>query len=200
MTSEKAGIYLIVGAVAIVALAGLTFALAGPVAGLIVIVCLIAGFFIGRSRVERERGRVEVAVAPDDGVTRLLVIAHEGLGDERLAAKLAERAGGETHIHVVVPALASPADRLAGDQAAVDAADADLEGLLGRLRGEFSRVTGEVGDSDPTVALEDALRAFPADEMVIVNPPADEKGQLEQAATRRAKEDVPLRVTELNLG
>lgn len=200
MTSEKAGIHFIVAVVAIVALAGLTFALAGPVAGLIVIVCLVVGFFIGRSRVERERGPVEVAAAPADDVTRLLVIAHEGLGDENLVGELTARAEGETHVHVVVPALASTADRLAGDQAAVDAASADLERLVGRLRGGFSRVDGEIGDSDPTVALEDALRTFPADEVIVVNPPADRKGQLEEAATRRAKEDVPLRVTELNLG
>ena len=127
MTSEKIGIYFIVAAVVIVALAGLAFAVAGPVAGLIVIVCLVVGFFIGRSRVERERGQVEVAVAPADDVTRLLVIAHEGLGDERLVSELSARADGETHVHVVVPALASAADRLAGDQAALDAAGADLE-------------------------------------------------------------------------
>ena len=39
------------------------------------------------------------------------------------------------------------------------------------------RAKGEIGDSDPNVAIEDALREFPADEIVIsTHPPSARAG------------------------
>jgi len=198
--AEKVGILFILGVVAMVALAGLAFALVGPLAGFLIIVAMVAGALTLGFRLDA-RGEVEVLRTADDGVKRLLVLAEEGLGDERLVRALNERADGETHVHVVVPALADRADRLASD---VDgprlSAGEDLDRLLGELGGSFAAVDGSVGDSDPRLALEDALRTFPADEVVLVNPPEEERGRLERSATQRAKDDVPLRVTELNLG
>lgn len=199
--AEKVGIAFIVGAVAVVALAGIAFAFAGPVAGLLIIVVLVVGFVIGRSLVDASQGgdEVEVLAAPADGVKRLLVIAHEGLGNERLELALKERAGDETHVYVVVPVAAGAADRLSSDQGARDASLADLERLVAGLSGSFADVRGDVGDSDPRIALEDGLRTFAADEVMLVNPPEGERTSMEEAVTRRAQDDVPLRVTELNV-
>lgn len=199
--AEKVGIAFIVGAVAVVALAGIAFAFAGPVAGLLIIVVLVGGFVFGRSLVDARQGgdEVEVLTTPDDGVKRLLVVAHEGLGDERLERALEERAGEETHVYVLVPAPGGATDRLTSDQGARDVTLVDLERLVAGLSGSFADVRGDIGDPDPRIALEDGLRTFAADEIILVNPPEDERSSMEEAASRRAQDDVPLRVTELNV-
>jgi hypothetical protein len=51
---------------------------------------------------------------------------------------------------------------------------AEAESLVGRI------VDVRVGDPDPRVAIEDALREFPADEVVLVTRPQDKAGWLEQ--------------------
>ena len=42
------------------------------------------------------------------------------------------------------------------------------------------KAKGEIGDSDPNVAIEDALRVFPADEIVISTHPAERSRWLER--------------------
>lgn len=52
------------------------------------------------------------------------------------------------------------------------------------------------GDVDPLQAAEDALRTFPADEIVLVVAPAEEKSWLERSATKSGfgRFPVPVRV------
>jgi hypothetical protein len=73
-------------------------------------------------------------------------------------------------------------------------AQADLERLLHEIATDGRGVDGIVGDSDPRLALEDSLRQFAADEIVIVNPPGAEMEGLEEVATARALKDVDLPV------
>ena len=49
-------------------------------------------------------------------------------------------------------------------------------------------VETQVGDADPLQAIADALRTFPADEVVIVTHPDDKANWLEKDAGRSAKE------------
>ena len=60
-------------------------------------------------------------------------------------------------------------------------------------------VETEVGDSDPVQAVEDALRTFPADQIVIVAGSGDEAGWLERDSASAAYERVGLPVTELSV-
>ena len=49
------------------------------------------------------------------------------------------------------------------------------------------KAKGEIGDSDPNVAIEDALRVFPADEIVIsTHPPIARAGWSTVSSTRPA--------------
>ena len=56
-------------------------------------------------------------------------------------------------------------------------------------------VEAEVGDSDPVQAIEDALRTFEADEVVVVTPSGEEANWLETDAGAEARErfGVPVR-------
>jgi hypothetical protein len=138
---------------------------------------------------------VEVKGSRDD-VHRILVLAHEGLGGQGLDQVLGEhQPEGGAEVFVVVPALSGSVKQLANDDRdEIAAAQADLERLLHEIATDGRSVDGIVGDSDPRLALEDSLRQFAADEVVIVNPPGAEMEGLEEVATARALKDVDLPV------
>jgi hypothetical protein len=153
--------------------------------------------FVGSRRDEREQ--VEVAANAEDGVHRILVLAHEGLGGDPLAAALKSKAGdGKAHVRVVVPALASAVKRITSDvDDEIGRAEADAERLVGEINSAGFDADALVGDADPTQALEDALKTYPADEVIVVNPAEGNVGRLERAATYRAKDATPLPFTEI---
>lgn len=196
---ERAAVVFILAVLLLIGIAGLAFDLAGNVAGLVIIIAFV-GLFLTVGFRQDVRGRVEVLSSSDD-VRRILVFAHEGLGGARLVEllELREPDRGAT-IHIVVPALTTPLKRLAGDvDSDISGAEDDLQRLLGELEGDERRtVTGEIGDSDSRLALEDVLKTFAADEVVIINPPEGEMGRLERSATERVFDDVPLPVRELH--
>jgi hypothetical protein len=140
-------------------------------------------------------GEVEVKGSRDE-VHRILVLAHEGLGGQGLGQVLDEhQSEGGTEVFVVVPALSGSVKQLANDDRdEIAAAQADLERLLHEIATDGRSIDGIVGDSDPRLALEDSLRQFAADEVVIVNPPGEEMEGLEEVATARALKDVDLPV------
>jgi hypothetical protein len=100
------------------------------------------------------------------GTHRVLVVAAPGTA----SISVADRA---TEIVVVVPALASTVEALTG---AVDDRRAEAEQTALSLTRRLSRpgvgVRGEVGADDPWQAVEDALRTFGADEIVVAGDDA----------------------------
>lgn len=135
-----------------------------------------------------------------DGRHRLLVVANETVGGEELLKEIGNRCRGrESEILVVTPALAS-------SRAAHWASDVDEAIELARQRMELSLIAidqlgvkakGEVGDSDPNVAIEDALRVFAADEIMISTHPPDRSRWLEHGVVDRAREEIDLPVTHV---
>jgi hypothetical protein len=135
-----------------------------------------------------------------DGRFRLLVVANETVGGEALREEIRNRCRGRSsEILVVTPALAA-------SRAAHWASDVDEAIELARQRMELSlieidrlglRARGEVGDSDPNVAIEDALRSFPADEILISTHPSDRSRWLEAQVVERARSEVELPVTHV---
>ena len=88
-----------------------------------------------------------------------------------------------TEIVVLVPALASTVEALTGD---VDDRRADAERTASSLASGLRNARGEVGADDPVLAVEDALRTFGADEIVVVG---DDDGVVDAI---RAKVAVPV--------
>jgi hypothetical protein len=99
-----------------------------------------------------------------------------------------------------VPALtASALEHWSSD---VDAALADarsrLDESLRAMRTAGLNASGHVGDHhEPGAALEDALREFPADEVIISTHPPARSRWLEGGVVERAKREVPLPVTHV---
>jgi hypothetical protein len=83
---------------------------------------------------------------------------------------------------VVVPALASTAEALTG---AVDDRRHDAEATAAALEAQLPGSRVEVGADDPALAVEDALRVFGADEVLV----AGDDGMLEAIRDRVAIPD-----------
>ena len=95
-------------------------------------------------------------VATTKGRRRVLVVAPPGT--ESVAVP------DDADVLVVVPAVASTVEAVTG---AVDDRRADAEATAAVL-GERLGVRAEVGADDPALAVEDALRVFGADEVLVV--------------------------------
>lgn len=148
----------------------------------------------------RQRGpgskqeHVEHVGASDE--RRVLVVASETIGREELVSAIGTRALAEkTTFLVVAPALTSSVKAWANDEdPARDAAQERLDAMLARLTSAGIDAKGQIGDSDPLVAIEDAVHTFHPDEIVIsTHPPGHsswhEKGVVESADARF---DVPV--------
>jgi hypothetical protein len=135
-----------------------------------------------RSRAEDER--------------RILVIANETVGGEELLAILRRKSEGvNEQVLVVCPALNSQVRTWASDEdGARAAAQQRLDASLARLRQDGVHAQGEVGDGDPLQAIEDALRTFGADEIVISTHPEGRSNWLERNVVGSARDrfDVPI--------
>ncbi len=134
-----------------------------------------------------------------DGVLRILVVADEAIGNERLRKEVCERAlGCESEVLVMAPALNSPIRHWTDDE---DRARAEARQRLGEelriLDGLGVNARGEVGADDPLQAIDDALRTFPADEIVISTHPNDRMNWLEEGVVSRARETYRLPLTHV---
>ena len=98
-----------------------------------------------------------VASGTPPGMRRVLVVAPPGT--ENVAAP----DGAE--LLIVVPALASTRESLTG---AVDDRRHDAEATAAALEARLPAARVEVGADDPALAVEDALRMFGADEVLVV--------------------------------
>jgi GABA permease len=136
----------------------------------------------------------------EDGRRRLLVVANETVGGQALLREIRNRTRGrETEIFVLTPALtASRAAHWASDvDEAIEHARQRMELSVIEIERLGLRAKGEIGDSDPNVAIEDALRTFPADEIIISTHPPDRSRWLERGVVERAREEVELPITHV---
>jgi GABA permease len=134
---------------------------------------------------------------------RILVVANETVGGPVLLDVIRERSVGvDENVLVVVPALNSPVRHWASDEdGARAAAQARLDASLARLAEAGIAAKGEVGDADPLQAIEDALRTFGADEIVISTHPEGRSHWLERGVVSgaRGRFDVPIRHVVVDL-
>ena len=98
-----------------------------------------------------------VASATPPGTHRVLVVAPPGTD----AVTVPESA----EVLVIVPALAATVEALTG---AVDDRRAEAEATAAALESRLPGARVEVGADDPALAVEDALRVFGADEVLVV--------------------------------
>jgi GABA permease len=150
----------------------------------------------------RETAETPVKHAPPPhppGERRVLVVANETVGGTELLTELKGRAQGrKTHVLVVVPALNSPLKHWVSDEdGARAAAGKRLEDSLDAMRAAGMDARGEIGDADPLQAIEDAVRTFAPDELVISTHPEGRSHWLERGVVDSAKVRFELPVTHV---
>jgi nucleotide-binding universal stress UspA family protein len=130
---------------------------------------------------------------------RILVIANETVGGKPLLEEIGKHTEGiRGHVLVVSPALNSPLRHWMSDEDPARAkAQERLERSLARLREAGIDAKGEVGDSDPLQAIEDALRTFGADEVIISTHPEGRSNWLERGVVSGARERFDLPITHV---
>jgi hypothetical protein len=169
-------------------------------AGLVVFAALTTAGLVYLVRARRgEPPRPVTARRGQDNVRRILVVANETVGGERLRAEIRRRSEGhEEEVLVVCPALNSPLKHWASDEdGARAAAQERLNRSLERLRAAGVDAKGEVGDAEPVQAMEDALRLFGADEIIISTHPEGRSHWLERGIVEAARERFAVPVTHV---
>ena len=179
---------------AAVAVAGI---LAGGWVALIVFLVLAAGvaFYV---KAEPKPPAEPVYSRQGGDRRRILVVANETVAGRALRGEVVRRAAGGADVLVVCPALNSPIRHWASDEDGARAeAERRLAASLSALSSEGVEARGEVGDADPVQAMDDALRTFGADEIVISTHPPGRSNWLEKEVIGRARERYPVPITHV---
>ena len=163
----------------------------------VVVFLVLVGVALFAIRGGMRQRPTQAHVVHDDGPTRkILVVANETVAGGELHELLGRKAKGVSEdVLVVCPALNSKLNTWTSDEdGARAAAQGRLDSSLTRLREAGIAARGEIGDGDPLQALEDALRVFPADEVVVSTHPPGRSNWLEQAVVElaRLRFDVPV--------
>ena len=129
------------------------------------------GWWLHARRDERVTKTVARPHAP--GERRILVIANETVAGHTLRSMILEKSlDVREEVLVVTPALNSPLKHWVSDEDGARAEAQDrLDRSLEQLADAGVQARGEIGDGDPLQAIEDALRTFGADEIIISTHP-----------------------------
>jgi hypothetical protein len=192
LRSEAEAFQFLLGAVvyfAAIAVAGVINEWAG-LAVFIVLTTAVVLWWMRARRLEAPRQQAPVhRGGPEEH--RILVIANETVGGEALRERIAQVVGEgkRAQLLVVSPALNTPLRHWASDEDPARAqAQERLERSLARLQEEGIAARGEIGDGDPLQAIEDALRTFGADEIIISTHPEGRSNWLERGVVTGARE------------
>ena len=182
------------GAIVIAQVVGGTWAGLGV---FIALTAVVLGWWLRARRDERPPKTAPRPHAP--GERRILVIANETVGGNTLRSAILERSRDvREEVLVVTPALNSPIRHWTSDE---DGARADAQQRLERSLAQLAAVgveaRGEVGDGDPLQAIEDALRTFGADEIIISTHPEGRSNWLERGVVANACERFTVPITHV---
>jgi len=163
-----------------------------------VVFLVLAGIAIGLYL--RQRGpspdREHVEHVGGANERRILVVANETVGGDELISAISVRAlESKTAFLLVCPALNSRLKTWTSDEDPARAeAQKRLDVTLERLTSVGIDARGEIGDGDPLVAAEDAVRMFHPDEIVISTHPVGRSNWLERGVVEavRVRYDVPV--------
>jgi hypothetical protein len=182
------------GAIVIAAVAG------GTWWGLGVFVVLSAAVLWWWLRSRRDERPPQTAPRPHAaGERRILVVANETVAGHTLRSMILERSlDVREEVLVVTPALNSPLKHWVSDEDdARAAAQERLDASLSKLAEAGVEARGEVGDGDPLQAMEDALRTFGADEIIISTHPEGRSNWLERGVVEKARERFAVPITHV---
>ncbi len=178
-------VWLTIGYCALIVLGSLISAWLGFAVFIVLTVGALWWVF-GRGTTEAPVRQTPAASPP--GEYRILVVANETVGGAELLSELRTRAAERAaRVLVVCPALNSPLRHWVSDEdEARAAAQVRLDESLASMRAAGLDAAGEIGDGDPIQAIEDAIRTFRPDELVISTHPAGRSHWLERGVVEKA--------------
>jgi nucleotide-binding universal stress UspA family protein len=132
---------------------------------------------------------------------KLLVLTPEPVDADMLRATLGEEVEG-AEVLVVSPAThqSKLAFWVSDSDEAIAEAEAAQEETVERLEEEGIDAAGDTGESEPAVALEDALATFPADRIVVFSHPGGDRDYREDAGLADAEARFGVPVTHALIG
>jgi GABA permease len=205
--SETDAFRITYGAAVLIGLSIALGALVTPLAG----VALCVGGVLGALFVEqrlREPDRVpalreavnESPIAATPARRRVLVVANQTVGGEELKEEILSRGDPRPELRIVVPVLCSRAHYVTSDiDHEIDEAQRRLDATLRWAHDQGFEAVGIVGDSSPLIAIEDALRRFGADELIISTHIPERSHWLEAGVVERAREELDIPVTHVTV-
>ncbi|HYI79623.1 MAG TPA: hypothetical protein VEW67_02035 [Thermoleophilaceae bacterium] len=129
--------------------------------------------------------------------SKVIALVSEPVSGDALRAAIGDRAD-DAEVLVVAPALNSKLRFWMSDpDPAIERAEAVQEETVERMDEEGVDAAGDTGESDPVLAIQDALTTFAADEIVLFTHPRGERNWLEEGVVDEVKERFGLPVAHL---
>ncbi|MBA2764740.1 MAG: hypothetical protein H0U42_08685 [Thermoleophilaceae bacterium] len=130
---------------------------------------------------------------------RILALVSEPVSGEQLRSAIGESAAN-AEVLVVAPALISRTRWIFADpDPAIDRAEAVQEETVHQLDEDGVDAAGNTGESDPLLAIQDALATWPADELVVFHHPEAEANWLEDGLVDDARARFSLPIKEFTV-
>jgi hypothetical protein len=204
--SETDAFFIAVGCAALIAASLALGLLVAPLVGVVLLVGAVVGAFVWEVASNDPDRRRPLAEAASEGRRgrratgpRILVVANRTLHGEELRAELRRRAVSGAELHIVAPILCSRVHYIASDvdQELAEARDR-LSTALDWAEAERVAVTGKIGDANAALgAIEDELRLYGADEVIISTYPRGKSNWLETGIVERLRNELDIPVTHL---
>jgi len=119
---------------------------------------------------------------------KILAVVSEPVSADALRNAVGDDAQ-DAEVMVVAPALNTKRRFfLADPDPAIDRAEAVQEETVERMDEAGVDAAGDTGESDPLLAIQDALQTFPADQIVLFVHPGGERNWLEEGLVEEARE------------
>lgn len=207
--SEREAFRFVFASVAVIGISVLVGLLAAPLVGVALFALAVALAGIAYMRADNPDRRTVLRDAAGDphphgaraGTRHVLMVANEALAGEELRERITQVEAEHVEVDVLAPVLTSHLHYAFSD---VDAGLADARSRLDRSLAwahEYGIVArGEVGDPNPTTAIEDELRDYGADEVIVVTHPRERETWQEQGELKRLRSELDVPVTHVMVG
>jgi hypothetical protein len=203
--SETDAFYVTCGGAALIGASLALGALVDPLVGVALLGGGLLGAFVWEISTKDPDRRRPLREAASEGRRasatgqRVLVVANRTLQGEELREVLRRRAARGAELHVVVPILASRVHYIASDvDKELEDARERLAAALAWAQAEGLDASGKVGDPNAALgAIEDELRLFGVDEVIISTHPPGKSNWLETGIVERLREELSIPVTHV---
>ena len=120
---------------------------------------------------------------------KILALVSEPVSGAALKKAVDGGKAADAEVLVVAPALNTRVRFWLSDaDPAIERANDVQEETVERMDEEGIDAAGDTGESDPLLAIQDALTTFPADEIVLFTRPGGEQNWLEEGVVEEVKE------------